>query len=310
MTLLVADPGPSLLVQDLGRPGYAHLGVPRSGALDPAALSLANRLVGNPDHAAGLESLLGGVELVAEASLRFAVTGARLPVSVDDRKVPWGTAVSVRAGQRVILGSPETGLRSWVALSGGVTVPSVLGSCSTDTLTGLGPAPLRPGDRLRLGGRPGDPVDAAALDRVVADPSLGVHVGPRADWFTDDAWSALIGTEYVVARDSDRVALRLEGPPLPRRITAELPSEGLVAGAVQVPATGKPLVFLADHPTTGGYPVVAVVTVADLARCAQLRPGDTVRFSSRIRSPRGRRDRGASRRRPTTVPPGSPPSAV
>lgn len=150
MTLLVEDSGTLLLVQDLGRPGHAHLGVPPSGALDPAALALANRLVGNPESAAGLEVLLGGVRLRAHRSMRVALTGGLLDLRIGSRARPWGTAQSVRAGDLLEV-LPGAGLRAWLAVGGGIEAPQTLGSRSTDTLTGLGPPVVRAGDRLRTG---------------------------------------------------------------------------------------------------------------------------------------------------------------
>jgi biotin-dependent carboxylase-like uncharacterized protein len=273
-----------LLVQDLGRPGWAHVGVPPSGALDPAALALANRLVGNPEPAAGLEILVGGCALTAEESVRIALTGARLPLAIDGAPKPWGSAISVRAGQRVEIGTAPGELRSWLAVGGGIDSPPTLGSRSTDTLTGLGPAPVQPGDVLPVGPAPDIPGEGEAVPaRSTSGPArLRVRLGPRDDEFTDGSIEAFFGTEYTVSASSDRVALRLEPPDgsrLARRDATELESEGVVTGAVQVPTEGSPLVFLSDHPVTGGYPVIAVVNASDLARCAQLRPGDRVGFA-------------------------------
>lgn len=271
-----------VLVQDLGRPGWAHLGVPPSGALDSVSLRLANRLVGNPEQAAGLEVLLGGMTLVAEGSVRVALTGGQLALRVDGRAVAWGSAVSVPAGSRVEVGRTAGGLRAWLAVAGGVDVPLVLGSRSADTLSGLGPEPVRTGDRLPIGPAPPAPQGAASAvpDPVPDGPvTLLLHLGPRDDWFTSGSLEGLGNAELEVSPLSSRVAVRLIGAPLVRRQAGELPSEGLVTGAVQVPGDGQPLVFLADRPTTGGYPVVGVVDQADLPRCAQLRPGDRVRFT-------------------------------
>lgn len=270
-----------VLVEDLGRTGWAHLGVPRSGALDPASLALANRLVGNPENHAGLEVLLGGVSLVAEGSVRLALVGAQLPVRVDGRAVGWGEPVSLADGSTIEVGTAPGALRAWVAVAGGIDVPAVLGSRSTDTLSGLGPEPVRLGDVLTVG-QPGPVPDGAgsAVPRPTEDGAvpLRLRLGPRDDWFTSGSVSRLWVAEYEVSASSNRVALRLHGEPLVRRVAGELPSEGLVTGAVQVLGDGQPLIFLSDHPTTGGYPVVGVVDPTDLPRCAQLRPGDAVRF--------------------------------
>ena len=278
--ITVLDPGPLTTVQDQGRRGFAHLGVPRSGALDQAAARYANRLVGNPEDAAVLETTLGGVSLRMDGATAVAVTGAPASVTVGGRPGPFAEPVRIRAGETVVVGPAASGLRSYVAFSGGVDVEPVLGSRSTDTLSGLGPSPLIAGARLPLGEPVGDPrhVDVPVVLRHPEDVRVRLALGPRLDWFTEDALARLTGSTYTVSPDSNRVGVRLDGEPLERHRRTELPSEGLVLGAVQVPASGKPLVFLNDHPTTGGYPVVGVVAPADLAVCAQLRPGATVRF--------------------------------
>ncbi|MFR9777926.1 biotin-dependent carboxyltransferase family protein [Micromonospora sp. MS34] len=286
-------------VQDLGRPGYAHLGVPRSGALDPAALMLANRLVGNPANAAGLEITLTGCELRFSRAVTVALTGAEVAVLVERPAVarpdtvvgppPGGRPVerrpgdvgrplSLPAGTGLRIGAARTGLRTWLAVSGGVAVEPVLGSRATDTLSGLGPPPVRDGDRLPLGPAiaPPGPVDLTVVPPVPAELRLTLRLGPRHDWFGDTALGLLFGTAYTVSPLSNRVGARLVGAALPRAVAGELPSEGLVLGAVQVPPDGQPLIFLADHPTTGGYPVVGVVD--DVTPLAQARPGTTVRF--------------------------------
>ena len=277
--LRVLAPGALTTVQDAGRPGHAHLGVPRSGWLDPVSATLANRLVGNAEDAAVLECALGGLVVEASRATTVAVTGAQCLVRVGRRYVEHGAAVAVPAGGVVTVDPPTRGVRCYVAVAGGITVEPVLGSRATDTLSGVGPPVVERGAVLPLGPSAGDP---AAAQVVPAPPEatfvLRCTPGPRADWFTEEAARTLTTTAYGVAPDSDRVGLRLDGAPLERARTGELASEGIVLGAVQVPADGRPLVFLNDHPTTGGYPVVAVVEPADLSRCAQLRPGDEVRF--------------------------------
>jgi biotin-dependent carboxylase-like uncharacterized protein len=265
-------------VQDQGRPGYAHLGVPRSGALDPAALRLANRLVGNPATAAGLEITLTGCALRFARAVTVALTGAEAAVQVDRRPGDVGRPLSLPAGAVLRIGPARTGLRTWLAVSGGIAVEPVLGSRATDTLSGLGPPPVRDGDRLPLGPSlgPPAPVDLTVTPPVPAELRLALRLGPRHDWFGDTALDLLLGTAYAISPLSNRVGARLVGAALPRAVAGELPSEGLVLGAVQVPPDGQPLIFLADHPTTGGYPVVGVVD--DVTPLAQARPGTTVRF--------------------------------
>lgn len=279
-TLTVLRTGPQTLVQDLGRPGNAHLGVPPSGALDAPSLTLANRLVGNPEHAAGLEVLLGGLSLRANASCTVAVTGPSTPALVNG--VLRDSPLHLAPGDTLTLGAPTGGLRSYLAVSGGITVPTDLGSRSTDLLSGLGPAPLRPDDELPLGDPTGVPVGVDVLVGVRVPDELVVPVllGPRDDWFDDPARRLRDG-RWTVSDRSNRVGIRLTGTALDRtacRVGQELPSEGLVTGSVQVPADGKPVVFLADHPTTGGYPVIGVVAARALPLLGQAPPGTRLRF--------------------------------
>lgn len=279
----IAAPGPLATIQDLGRPGYAALGVGRSGAADSASHRLANRLVGNAEHAATIEATFGGLRLRSATDVLVAVTGADLVVSVDGAEHAVNAPVRVPAGAELCLGTPIQGLRSYVAIRGGVAVEPVLGSRSTDLLSGLGPPPLRAGDCLEVDDAvQTDPVvDVAPVAVLSAEPVVHIRPGPRRDWFTPAAWATLTGSAYTVSPDSNRIGVRLTGPALDRAVTAELPSEPIVAGAVQVPANGQPLVFLADHPVTGGYPVIGVLRRADLGLVAQLRPGQTVRFDGR-----------------------------
>ncbi|MFI8461084.1 biotin-dependent carboxyltransferase family protein [Kitasatospora sp. NPDC085464] len=278
--LVVVRPGPLTTVQDLGRRGVAHLGVPRAGALDVPALRAANRLVGNEPGAAGLEATLGGVVLRAVGTVVVAVTGAPAPVRVDGRPAAWGAPVLVPDGAVVEVGTATDGVRGYLAVAGGIAVPPVLGSRSADLLSGLGPAPLAAADRLPVGAAP--PYRARAelvpLPAPPAELVLRLRLGPRADWFTAEAVARLGRDGYRVSSTSNRVGLRTEGPAVVRARDGELPSEGMVSGAVQIPPDGQPVVFLADHPTTGGYPVIGVVPAADLAAAAQARPGTPVRF--------------------------------
>ncbi|MFF2851188.1 biotin-dependent carboxyltransferase family protein [Streptomyces sp. NPDC058001] len=276
----VVRAGALTTVQDRGRPGHAHLGVPRSGALDAPAAALVNRLVGNPLDAAVLETTLNGCAVRARCALTVAVGGAPSPVSVDGRPVAFGAPVHLPAGAVLDIGPAVSGVRGYVAFAGGVAVEPVLGSRSTDLLSGLGPAPLTDGTVLPIGVAHGTParVDVAPRPGPPAELVLRVTLGPRDAWFTQRAVRTLTSRAYRVSSASNRIGLRTEGPPLERAVRGELPSEGLVLGAVQVPPDGRPVVFLADHPTTGGYPVVAVVREADLAAAAQAVPGTPVRF--------------------------------
>lgn len=283
--LEVVRAGALTTVQDLGRPGHAHLGVPRSGALDQPAHRLANRLVGNAATAATLETTLTGCAVRLHAARTAVVTGAPCPVTLDGRPVPWGAPVRLPAGAVLEVGAATRGVRSYVGFAGGVDAEPVLGSRATDLLSGLGPAPLCDGDRLPLGtarapGAGGSvaAVDAAPWQAPPRELVLPVVFGPRADWFTDGALHSLVNRVYRVSPASNRIGLRTEGPALDRANGGELPSEGMPSGAVQVPPEGRPVLFLADHPVTGGYPVIAVVTEEALPGAAQATPGTPVRF--------------------------------
>lgn len=281
--LEVVRPGPLTTVQDEGRRGVAHLGVPRAGALDPVAYRAANRLVGNALGAAALETTLGGVAVRPSTAVVAAVTGAPAPVRVDGRPVAWGAPVAVPAGSLLEVGAATHGVRCYAAFAGGIAVPPVLGSRSADLLSGLGPAPLAAGALLPLG-EPEGPPSAGTGALLPGPPSelvLRLEPGPRPEWFAPDVLYRLARARYRVAAQSNRVALRTAGPPLERVRKDELPSEGMVLGAVQVPPDGLPVVFLADHPTTGGYPVVGVVPQPDLAAAAQAAPGVPLRFVPR-----------------------------
>lgn len=273
-------PGPHTTVQDLGRPGLAALGVGHSGAADPGALRLANRLVGNVESAACLELTFGGIRLRSTSAGTLALAGAPCPVRVGGRDAAVHTPISVAVGEQMQVGRPTAGLRTYLAVRGGIDVPAVLGSRSTDVLAGLGPPILRAGAVLPVGtdvaGLPD--VDVAPVPSYPDQFVLRVHPGPREDWFARGTLSVLCAESWLVTPESNRVGMRLAGPELERAEDRELPSEGMVLGALQVPPNGQPVLFLADHPVTGGYPVLAVVAEADVWLAAQARPGQRIRF--------------------------------
>lgn len=279
----VLETGPLTTVQDEGRIGQAAIGVGRSGACDRGSYRLANRLVGNEDGAAVLEVTHGGLVVRAETDLLVVTTGAPCPGGAHN------APTTLRAGTELRLSPPLTGLRTYVAVRGGFDVPPVLGSRSTDVMSGLGPPVVEAGARLAVGAPTGPlpHVDVAP----VANPEPGevtvrVVPGPRRDWFPGQAWQSLLTQRYTVSSDSNRVGARLEGEALTRREDRELPSEGMVRGALQIPPAGTPVLFLADHPVTGGYPVIGYVVDVDVDRCGQLRPGQTLRFAASTGPPR------------------------
>ena len=277
--LTVRATGPLALVEDLGRPGRTAIGVGRSGAADRSALRAGNRAVGNDEGAAALEVTLGGLVVeVGDEGLCVCVTGAPGEVDVDGRGMGSHTVLQLAAGSRLTLRPPRQGLRSYLAVRGGIDVPEVLGARSRDVMAGLGPEPLAEGDVLPVGAPeralPG--VDSLPWPRLTDPVVLRAVRGPRDDWVTD---ADLLTTATWTATDrSDRVGMRLDGPALRHARDEQLPSEGAWRGAVQVPPSGEPVLFLADHPVTAGYPVVAVVVDEDVDRAAQVRPGQQVSF--------------------------------
>ncbi len=282
----VCSTGPLSTVQDRGRAGLAHLGVPRSGAADLESFALANRLVGNRPDAACIEVTLGGFSARVHGTALIAVSGPATRVRVDGHDVGSHSAVPLRNGQSVSVTAPRLGCRNYVAVRGGFDAPLELGSRSTDTLSGLGPAPLQVTDHLLVGDLAGDwpatmlaPPPASATEPSVV---LTVRPGPRADRLVDPG--LLVMSRWVVNPASNRIGVRVDRPAgstepaLAHRDLPQLLSEGVPLGGVQVPPSGQPVIFLADHPVTGGYPVVAVLTPASLIKAAQLVAGDSVRF--------------------------------
>lgn len=286
--LEVLQTGPLTLVQDLGRPGLALLGVSRSGAADRRSHTLANRLTANPQHAATLEITLGGFRArVLDGAVDVAVTGADPMPTVDG--IPFGinSIQRLEAGQVLAFGVPKYGLRSYLAVRGGIDATPVLGSRSYDTLSRIGPRPVRRGDVIAVGrpDRAFPEVDQAPVGPVTGDPvGLRVVPGPREDWLEDP--EAFVRTDWVTSERSDRVGVRLIGVPLRHRWPdRQLPSEATTRGSVQVPPNGQPVILGPDHPVTGGYPVVGVVVDADTDKVAQLRPGQAVRMHWVYRAP-------------------------
>lgn len=281
---VVERPGLRTTVQDLGRYGYARFGVGRSGAADWLSAALANRLVRNPGSAAVLEITLRGPRLRVTEEVIVAVTGAAVDLLVDGVRAPLGRPIAVPAGASVQIGTARRGLRSYLAVRGGFAVPPVLGSRSTDTLSGLGPPPLGAGDRLPVGTCPDrwkPPTPAWSPSRPSAHPSEDSELtacvfGNVVRYLPETPDGSGLAGAYVVSSDSDRVGVRLVPSGRPRADGGELPTQGMVAGAIQVPPSGEPIVLLADHAVTGGYRVGGVVIRADLPLVAQARPGERI----------------------------------
>lgn len=289
--LEIQSPGLQTLFQDLGRHGQAGQGVSASGAMDQAAFKAANRLVGNASHSACLETASGGLRLTSRGDTVLAVTGADAPLTITSAGGHrWQAAryqpFALAAGDTLSIGPPQAGLRSYLAVRGGFAVPPVLGSCATDTLAHVGPPPLAVGDVLPI--RPvhhgavvglpeAPPTDLPTTQEVV---TLDVVLGPRTDWFTPESLARLCRQLWQVTPQSNRIGLRLAGElALERAVPDELPSEGTAWGAIQVPPSGQPVLFLADHPLTGGYPVIGCVATYHLNRAGQIPVNAWVRFN-------------------------------
>lgn len=281
--LEVLATGPLALIQDLGRPGLAAVGVGRSGAADRRSFQLGARLVAQDYAAAGIEVTFGGLVIRARGDVMLALTGAPAPAEMDGAAVAHLAPFVLGDGHILRLAVPPVGLRTYLSVRGGVDVPAVLGSRATDVLSGLGPAPLKVGDVLPVGASPSTlpNLDVAPLRPMTNRPIvLRARLGPRDDWLSDP--HQLTARPWTVSSRSDRVGIRLEGQTLHRsepRLGQELLSEGVVHGSIQVPPGGEPVLLLADHPVTGGYPVVAVVRDTDIELAAQAVPGQTLWIS-------------------------------
>ena len=289
--LQVRATGLLTVFQDLGRHGQARQGVSASGAMDQAALKAANRLVGNASNAAALETVGGGLQLRSVGDNVVAVTGADAVLTLttaDGQRwsVPRYEPVALADGDMLAVGQPTAGARCYVAVRGGFAEAPVMGSCATDTLAHVGPAPVAVGDWLAVQPAPATSVVAAPelppadLPTLEQEVVLDVVMGPRTDWFTPEAIARFAAQRWQVTPQSNRVGLRLAGEvPLDRAITGELPSEGAALGALQVPPSGQPVLFLADHPLTGGYPVIGCVAPYHLDRAGQIPVGAWLRFN-------------------------------
>ncbi|WP_151719792.1 5-oxoprolinase subunit B/C family protein [Gemmobacter serpentinus] len=280
---VISTPFP-LLFQDEGRIGQAGQGVSVSGAMDLPALRRANRAVGNPANAAALEITLGPVRLRADAPITLALTGAAT-VRIPGQQIAAGSAFCLDPGDLMTIDPPKAGMRSYLALRGGYAVAPVLGSCATDMLAFVGPAPVASGAVLEAAKRPACAVGMAEHQPALPRPGdlveLPVTLGPRTDWFSPDLVQLFLTQHWLVTPQSSRVGIRLQGDqPLLRGDARELPSEGTEYGAIQVPHSGQPVLFLADHPLTGGYPVIATLHPSALALAGQIPPGARIRFTA------------------------------
>jgi len=284
--LHVIKPGMLTTVQDRGRWGFQSRGVPVAGPMDLCSHRLANALVGNGPDAATLEITLLGPEIVFGDERRVAVCGARFELTVNSYEAPCDRAFVVPVGGRLRFGRRERGARAYLAVDGGIDVPPVLGSRATHLISamgGLDGRPLRAGDRLPLGVRAANPGRALrAAEPIVPLPEgharIRVLAGPQADYFAADALDVLQSASYAISSKSDRMGFRLVGPTLTHARGADIISDATPLGVLQVPASGLPILLMADRQTAGGYPKIATVITADISLAGQLGPGDAIAF--------------------------------
>jgi antagonist of KipI len=282
----VQAPGLLTSVQDLGREGFGPMGVSPSGAADAISLRIGNRLAGNAEGAAGLEmTLLGGTFVFPEGAI-LALTGSDFGAALDGKRVELWTSVEAKRGQTLCLGPTRSGARCYLCVQGGIEVTPFLGSASTHLLSGLGGhegRALRKGDVLRIGEANGSyrkrTLAAKALEHLSSHKVLRVTPGPQSDWFPDSSQQIFYASSYRVAEESNRMGLRLEGPPVPEGSGGKMITEGVSIGAVQIPSGGLPIILFVEQQTTGGYAKIANVISADLSSLGQLRPRDEIRFA-------------------------------
>jgi biotin-dependent carboxylase-like uncharacterized protein len=282
--IVILDGGPQTTVQDLGRFGQLRYGIPPSGPMDRDAFVLANRLVGNADGAAALECTLIGPRFQVHAHCGFAVTGAEMPVTINGTQAPRWTTLIAKPGDVIKLGAARAGVRSYIAFSGGIDVPEVLGSRSTYLRGGLGGLEgraLRKDDRLALFASVAPPVSRVeAVPDYAAEPEIRVVLGPQADRFTPAGIDTFLASAYEMLPQSDRMGARLRGPVIAHTRGHDIVSDGTALGSIQIAGDGQPIVLLADRQSTGGYTKLATVCSFDIGRFCQVKPGRSVRFKA------------------------------
>jgi len=284
MPIRVKNPGMSSTIQDLGRNGYSHLGISVVGAADRLSLRIANLLVGNEENAPTLEMTLLGATLEFDEPKILALTGADCDAKVGSSAVRIGEAFEVPAGAVLKCGGMRTGARCYLAVQGGFDVPTVMGSAATDVRGGFGGFEgrrLKAGDILpvrRAGSGRSRKLEPLALEAISRHDTIRLARGAQQDWFGRDAFEILFSTPYSISDQSDRTGLRLKGQALQLREKSQLLTDGIPLGAMQVPQDGQPIILFVDQQTTGGYPKIASVIMADMHHVGQLRPHEQVRF--------------------------------
>ena len=288
MSVRVVDPGFNVTVQDLGRPSFQHLGVPVSGAVSPAALKIGNALVGNDQSMACLEIRLIGptMEVLCDAA-RLALTGTNIEIELIGGSrgfQPANQSLVLRRGQKFKIGTISDSGSAYLAIEGGFRLPQVYGSLSTYVRANIGGflgRALIEGDEIPLNRNDVEDRSELRVSNLEATEEKGpirIIFGPQKDFFKEESIQEFLGSPYSITREADRMGIRLDGPVLKHERGYNIVSDGIVTGAIQVPGTGQPIVLLADHQTTGGYPKMATVISADISRMGRLKPGDTIQF--------------------------------
>jgi biotin-dependent carboxylase-like uncharacterized protein len=286
-SLLVESAGAMTSLQDRGRIGHQRFGVSPAGAMDPAALAIANALVGNPLAAPAIELAVFGAALRAEGGpVRVALAGADMAMDVGEAPMPPLASVTLREGDRLVIRPARTGVFAYLAIAGGIAAESDLGSLSHHARSGLGPTRLVAGSRIEVQSAMPDGPERQLIGGLPARPSgpIRVILGPQDDYFTEAGIRTFLTEAYTISTEADRMGYRLTGPKIENAKGFNIVSDAIVTGAIQVPGSGEPIVLMTDRQTTGGYPKIAVVTRADLSRLAQMRPGSAVRFAAVTRS--------------------------
>ena len=288
MSIRILEPGFNVTIQDLGRASFQHLGVPVSGAVSPVALKIGNALVGNNLGIAGLEIRLIGptMEVLCDA-IRVALTGTNTEIELigeNGRCQPANQSLVLKKGQKFKIGSISDSGSAYLAIEGGFRLPEVYGSLSTyvrGSIGGFSGKALEQGDEIPLNSRNVEDrgeLRVSNLSALEENGPLRIIFGPQKDFFKEESIRDFLASPYLITRDADRMGMRLDGPVLKHERGYNIVSDGIVTGAIQVPGTGQPIILLADHQTTGGYPKMATVISADISRMGRLRPGDTVKF--------------------------------
>ena len=283
MSLIVLKPGLQSTIQDLGRYNYSHFGISASGAADPLSLKIGNLIVGNKESASAIEMTIIGGEFQFDSECYIAISGCEFEASLDNNYITNQKAIDVKKGQILSFGQAKTGARAYLCIQGGIDVDNYLSSKSTHILSGIGGylgQPISKGDVLSFG------INKNSIKPIIFRQLLDMNTskiriisGLQSNFFDDKAWSSFISNPFTVSNSSNRMGIRLDGNKILSNIESEIITEGVPLGAIQVPGSGDPIISFVEHQTTGGYPKIANVIIADIHKVGQLKPGDKFQFN-------------------------------